>query len=109
MALFGDGVILPAHVDMLAQVAVERAQVESDRDTTEEKLRCLRQLPGFSTKCQRDLLRMLLDQPLSVKSVVPQQTLFTAGAHMNQVRFPPKTLEWQDDHREDSKHSAVHG
>lgn len=73
-------------MSLFMQVALERTEVESDCKASEEKLQCLRKLPGFSTRSQRDLVQMLLDHPVSVKTAIPQQTLFSAGAHINHVR-----------------------
>ena len=72
---------------------MDRAQAEADRETSDEKLQCLRKLPGFTTRSPRDLLRLLLDHPISVNSTAPHQTLFTAGAHMTHVCFCFNSLE----------------
>lgn len=68
------------------QIAVERAEAESDRSATEEKIACLRHLPGFTNRSQHDIMRILLDHPITVKMAMPKQTLFTAGMRMNHVR-----------------------
>lgn len=67
------------------QVVLDRAEMEAGRENTNRQLECLQQLPGFKARSPKELMRMLIDHDVTVRTALPQQTLIPAGTSMQQV------------------------